>query len=254
MDSSDIQKEINSRNWFHRFELTAGVWSPGKINVNARHALSAHGVAEDLRGKRVIDIGAADGAYSFEFSRRGASVLAVDIQSLEETGFGIANKLARAPVEHRVMSVYDLSVDTVGHFDIAWYWGVFYHLREPLLAFRNLHRILNDGGLLCFEGAVLDGATASADPRLEGLGQHVDALREVPLAYFTSTSYAQDWSNWYVPNAACLREWLRASGFRDIEMRLNAPRTRATGTAFKDGSFVDREYPVQRLPVRASRG
>jgi tRNA (mo5U34)-methyltransferase len=242
MDMEDIQREANARNWFHRIELVPGVWSPGTLTVNAESALTQHGFSSDLRGKRVIDIGAADGAYSREFARRGASVLAVDMQDPDKTGFSLANSLSWYPVEYRTMSVYELSPDTVGTFDIAWYWGVFYHLREPLLGFRNINRILNDEGHLNFEGAILDYATPIADPRLEGRGQYIEALSDLPLAYFTSGNFAQDWSNWYIPNVTCLREWLKASGFKDIEICVNREATRGFGTAVKDGTFADREY------------
>ena len=221
------------------------------MQINAKGSLDLSGIPADLRGKRVIDVGAADGAYTFEFARRGASILAIDIQPPDNTGFGIASKLAATPVEHRVISVYDLAPDIVGKFDIAWYWGVFYHLKEPLLAFRNLHQILKADGLLCFEGAILDGVTGDADPRLAGIQDYLAALSNVPLTYFTHGSFANDWSNWYVPNLACLREWLGASGFKDIHVTANPPRTRCVGTAVKNSAFVHREYPRRRQPPPA---
>jgi 2-polyprenyl-3-methyl-5-hydroxy-6-metoxy-1,4-benzoquinol methylase len=181
MQTNDIHQLIASRHWLHRFELAPGVWSPGRRTVNAQGDLTRAGVPEDLRGKRLLDVGAADGGYSFEFARRGADVLAIDIQDPDTTGFPIANMLAPKPVEHRILSVYDLSPDEVGKFDIVWYWGVYYHLREPLWAFRNLYHVLNTDGLLCFAGAILDGAEEAADPRLGGCREHLEALSHVPL-------------------------------------------------------------------------
>lgn len=35
-------------------------------------------LSDDLSGKRVLDIGAWDGFYSFECEKRGAKVLAID--------------------------------------------------------------------------------------------------------------------------------------------------------------------------------
>ena len=175
MQTDEIQKLIDSRRWMHRFELAPGIWSPGARTVNAKGDLNRVGVPEDLRSKRVLDVGAPDGGYSFEFARRGADVLAIDIQDPDTTGFPIANMLAPKPVEHRILSVYDLSPDTVGQFDIIWYWGVYYPLREPLWAFQNLYRILNADGLLCFAAAILDGAEEAADPRLEGCREHLES-------------------------------------------------------------------------------
>jgi SAM-dependent methyltransferase len=244
MTEAEIWEAINSVPWFHRFELAPGVWSPGRVNADAKFALDHSGIPADLRGKRVIDIGAYDGAYSFEFAKRGAEVLAIDVQAPFLTGFGVASSImSDLPVQHCVTSVYNLD-ETVGEFDIAWYWGVFYHLKEPLLAFRRLHDILRPDGLLCFEGAVLDEVDEKADPRLAGLKPHIDALRDVPLTYFTHGAFGPDWSNWYIPNMACLREWLLASGFKDIDIACNPTHSRGLGTARKNRAFNHREYHV----------
>lgn len=233
---------MQTRKWFHRFELVPGLWSPGRLTVNAKAALTQHGFPENLSGKRVIDIGALDGAYSFEFARRGASVLSIDLQDPDRTGFNLAKAAKASLAEYRIMSVYDLSPETVGKFDVAWYWGVFYHLREPLLAFRNIYRVLNEEGLLNFEGAVLDYAW-NPEPLLKSRERELRAVQDLPLAFFAGESYAGDWSNWYVPNTTCLRDWLKASGFKDIKINVNQAHSRAVGTAIKDSAFGDKEYP-----------
>src|SRR3954452_10870089 len=104
MDVADIRSEMNKRTWLHCFELMPGLWSPGRVPVDARAALTQHGIAEDLRGSRVIDIGASDGAYSLEFARRGATLLSVDLQNPDQTGFSLASKLAGFRIEYREMS------------------------------------------------------------------------------------------------------------------------------------------------------
>lgn len=241
MTTEQVIREMESRTWFHRFEVLPGIWSPGRITVDAKAALDHFGVPDDLGGKSVIDIGALDGAYSFEFERRGAFVLAVDIQDPDRTGFSFTKGLRQSRVEYRVESVYSLAPDTFGMFDIAWYFGVFYHLREPLIGFRNIHRALKADGVLFFEGAALDHAW-EVDAGLKPYERHIEAARDLPLAYFSSGAYAGDPSNWYIPTAACLREWLRASGFKDIKMNISPNASRAGGSAIKDDAFQDWEY------------
>ncbi|HLY46761.1 MAG TPA: DUF1698 domain-containing protein [Stellaceae bacterium] len=243
---NEIQKLIASRRWYHSFEIAPGIWSPGRARINAGWVLTASGIPQGLEAKRVIDIGAADGAYTFEFLRRGASVLAIDVQPPDNTGFGIANQLAPRPAEHRTMSVYDLS-PAVGTFDIVWFWGVYYHLREPLLALRAIRSVLKKDGLLYFGGEIIDGADPNKDPRLAGMRDHFEALRDVPVTYFThGNAYAGDHSNWFVPNMACLREWLIASGFKDIQMETGSAKARVRGTARYDETWQDQEHPLRR--------
>jgi tRNA (mo5U34)-methyltransferase len=239
-----VLKEINSKTWFHSFELLPGLWSPGRLQVRANEALDSLGIQSDLTGKRVIDIGALDGAYSFEFARRNASTLAVDIQDPDRTGFNVTRKLKGAKVEYLRKSVYDLNPQEVGLFDIVWYWGVYYHLKEPLIGFRNIFNILKDSGLLYYEGEILDAAFVH-EPSLRKYEKIFRQAKDLPLAYFTSRDYAKDPSNWYIPNAVCLREWLLASGFVNISMVVNSQDSRALGKAQKDPEswITVYEYP-----------
>ncbi len=73
--------------WYHRIELPQGVVTPGW----APRVPEAYAIPDDLSGKRVLDIGAWDGYWSFEALRRGArEVVAVDdfsdfLGALEDT-------------------------------------------------------------------------------------------------------------------------------------------------------------------------
>jgi tRNA (mo5U34)-methyltransferase len=68
--------------------------------------LDYYGIPEDLTGKSALDIGAWDGLYSFELERRRASVVALDIQDPERTGFNIARKIKNSSVKYLKCSVY----------------------------------------------------------------------------------------------------------------------------------------------------
>jgi tRNA (mo5U34)-methyltransferase len=61
--------------WYHRIELPDGNFTPGWSPINA----SKYGIPDDLTGKRVLDIGAWDGYWTWEALKRGASeVVAID--------------------------------------------------------------------------------------------------------------------------------------------------------------------------------
>jgi len=76
MNIEDVKRRVEEIYWTHILDLgngivTPGLWPPGN--------LSMMGCPKALRGMRVLDLCAADGAYSFQAERLGAaSVLATD--------------------------------------------------------------------------------------------------------------------------------------------------------------------------------
>lgn len=243
MNKQQISDLVNSREWFHAFEISPGITTPGRIKVDAKFALDYYGIPEDLTGKLALDIGAWDGPYSFELERRGATVIALDIQDPERTGFSLAKEIKKSSVEYRRCSVYDLPVEFDEKFDIVLFLGVYYHLKHPLLAFERIWQTLNTQGMIYFEGAILDFAY-NIDSFWAKNRELLAHLSSIPVAYFTSEKFALDASNWYVPTAVCLQEWLKATGFQDINILkpLNMENSRAGGYARKDNRYSHYEH------------
>jgi tRNA (mo5U34)-methyltransferase len=118
--------------WFHRIDLADGIQTPGECPHTAAEATGRFGIPEDLSGKTVLDIGAWDGLFSFEAERRGARVTAID------TGFTFAHRRLNSRVELHPLSPYDLDPARHGKFDYVFFFGVLYHLTNPIEA---LHRV-----------------------------------------------------------------------------------------------------------------
>jgi hypothetical protein len=66
--------------WYHTVDLGDGLITPGVYDY--RHCVEAFFIPESLQGRRVLDIGAATGFFSFEFERRGAIVISTELPSL----------------------------------------------------------------------------------------------------------------------------------------------------------------------------
>ena len=61
--------------WYHKIELPEGVVTPGWAPLHP----ASYRIPERLDGKRVLDVGAWDGYWTFEALKRGAiGVVAVD--------------------------------------------------------------------------------------------------------------------------------------------------------------------------------
>jgi hypothetical protein len=132
--------------WFHNLHL------PGGVQTAPHHFIGgdfprfkwleiAPHIPQDLRGWRVLDVGCNAGFYSFELARRGASVLAIDVEDLYLTQARWAAGVLglQDQVEFRRMGVYEVA-RLQESFDLVWFMGVFYHLRYPLLALDLLAR------------------------------------------------------------------------------------------------------------------
>lgn len=200
--------------WYHRIELPGGLVTPGWAPL----AVENYRLPEDLTGKRVLDVGAWDGFWTFEALKRGASyVLAIDdfsntIHSGERRGwrqfdfcrdalgYGL-DRCARWEA-----SVYDVSATHMGHFDVVLFFGVIYHLKHPLLALEKLRAVTN--GLLCVESAILDNYSPYQR------GGYGDSML---MEFYPDDQYGANPTNWWVPSLRCLTTMMRVAGFDDVK-------------------------------------
>src|ERR1035438_2292246 len=147
-----LAESVTSRLRYHSIELPDGSVLPGLQSVeHLRWRLRLFGLPDDLRGKRVLDIGAWDGWFSFECERRGADVVAVDCVALNT--FLEARELLNSRVEYLTFDVSELSVAKLGRFDIVLFFGVLYHLRHPLLGLEKVVELST--GLALIESYVI---------------------------------------------------------------------------------------------------
>jgi tRNA (mo5U34)-methyltransferase len=225
-------EETKSLDWYHKFEIVlgSGIETPGRLDVKGYEwRRNFVGLTEDfLRGKRVLDIGAYSGAFSFILEDLGAEVVAADVYDPDLNGFNVVHDLRGSNVKHARMSVYDLDPEEIGLFDIVAFYGVFYHLKHPVLAFERCNSVLKDGGLFIGGGTGLDRWFHDSDPScLEGANldfitkemvnnpkiMSVDNLNQLRLCGFAPDQFLKDKSNWFIPNLQCLLAWVEAAGF-----------------------------------------
>lgn len=219
--SSELAGRISELGeWFHNLNLHGVPTAPHHFlgdfpSIKWRQI--AHAIPEDLTGATVLDIGCNGGFYSIEMKRRGAErVLGVDFDDDYLAQARFAAGVSGLKIEFRKLSVYD--VGALGErFDVVLFMGVLYHLRHPLLALDLIHaHVAKD--LLVFQ-SMQRGAKA------------VDALRDdydfwqtemfdrpgYPKLHFVEHRYADDPTNWWVPNRACVEAMLRSSGFAILQ-------------------------------------
>src|ERR1700722_19678980 len=156
--------ELAKLGYYHSIELPDGRVIPGLQSIETqRLRLAQFPIPQDLRGKRVLDIGAWDGWFSFEMERRGASVVAVDATS--KTRFLEAKAMLNSKVEHVVADICHLTPRDIGYFDIVLFFGVLYHLKHPMLALERVCELSTD--LVCVASFVTDEQPSGTIPAME---------------------------------------------------------------------------------------
>jgi len=146
-DTSDVGARFRAlQGRFHSpFDFGDGrVTRPARVARRFRRRLRLLNIPADLSGKRVLDIGAWDGYFSFEFERRGAQVLAIDTYAWDHGAFDcflFAREHFGSKVDYRRMDVHDLNPDAVGRFDLVFCAGVLYHMRNPLIGLERIHSV-----------------------------------------------------------------------------------------------------------------
>ena len=200
--------------WYHTLELP-GLDTQGIFDL--RPYVDRYGLPERMEGMRVLEVGTWDGFWAFEMERRGAQVVALDLDdesaldwparrrpenfpdSRRGQGFHVAKELLDSTVERVVCSIYDATPEELGTFDLVFCGSVLIHLRDQILA---LERI----------AALCTGTFVSAE-------EYDKPLNLLPWP--VSRSYVRRDSAvvYWMPNVRCWKEMVWAAGFDRVDER-----------------------------------
>jgi len=192
--------------WFHSLSLPGGEATAGEKPAAMLAAEAELVFKHGVTAKRVLDIGAWDGFFSFEAERRGAaSVLSTDHFSWSGSGWGTRAGFdhAHARLGSKVVSldidVPQISPETVGLHDVVLLLGVLYHVKDPMAC-------LERAASVTCECLVVETETA------------LDVLPWPAMRYYSGAELNNDPTNFWAPNRACLEAMTRDLGFTRIEI------------------------------------
>jgi tRNA (mo5U34)-methyltransferase len=197
-------QKLAGMGWWHSFELPDGSTVEGVCPLDGlKHRLAQFPIPADLRGKRVLDIGAWDGFFSFELEKRGAEVVAIDCW--DNPRLRLMRQILGSRVDYRIFDVYDLSPDNIGRFDIVIFFGVLYHLKHPLLALERICALSTD--LVAVDSFVVKETQDLA----------VELARKPSMEFYETDEMGGMTDNWSGPNVSCLVSMCRAAGFARVQ-------------------------------------
>ena len=217
--------------WYHSIELAPGVVTPGHVDLRAT---ASKVLPHDMSGRRALDIGTFDGFWAFEMERRGAEVVAIDVDSLDSAewpplnraeleqrasemdvelgrGFRLASEALGSDVRRVTSDVYELTPERIdGPVHFAFSGAILLHLRDPVRALERIRGALAPGGVVTLLEPFSLAATLCFPRR--------------PVARFQPLEKE---FNWWYPNLSALWAWLTAAGFTDVR-RTGLHRPKAT--------------------------
>jgi len=206
--TSWIRHQVESEiYWFQKIEVLPGIFSSGWSDP-AIDKLPYYGLPEDLTGKRVLDIGCAEGFFSFEAERRGArEVIGIDSFPDSIRRFNITKAARQSNASAFLMNVYDLEPSRLGTFDLVLFYGVFYHLKHPQYSLERIRSICT--GDLLFQTHMYDEPSVKGTPwaRFYPHGMMSGANKEL-----------YDPTIFWLFNSACCLAMLDHVGFTDMKI------------------------------------
>jgi tRNA (mo5U34)-methyltransferase len=205
---------LDGVHWHQRWQVSPGVYTPGRNPV--AQLCERIRLPADLRGQRVLDVGAWNGCFSFECERRGAGeVVALSLEDPDETGFNRLKAALSSRVEYVRQSIYTVDAATLGSFDLVLFLGVLYHLRYPLLAIDKIRQMCR--GKVLVESHVIDNHMALPTPHGAKIVRLSDVNRQLPgiplWRFYPGQELNKDKSNWFGPNIAAVESAFDSAGF-----------------------------------------
>ncbi len=241
IDREHLSRQIDELGeWFHNLDLYGVATAPNHFlgdfpRIKWKHIAPA--IPRDLSGASVLDIGCNAGFYSIELKRRNAArVVGVDIDDRYLSQARFAAETLGLEIEFQKLSVYD--VDSIpGQFDYVLFLGVFYHLRYPLYALDKV--IKKIGGKLVFQSMVRGSEeVCDWDRDYHFWNKQIFEHPQFPRMFFIEHSYANDPTNWWIPNRAAAEAMLRSSGLEIVAHPEAETWVCVPQSVMRDGQYI----------------
>ncbi len=151
----------------------------------------------DLRDKKVADVGANNGYYSFRMIEENpCSITIFEPYALFFAQFEFLNRFIKSNIRFEMLGVEDL--DGYGEkFDTIFCLGVVYHRTDPIGSLKALRKGLADDGELFVDCLIIEG--------------------DEEIALCPNESYAKMSNAYFIPTKRTFEGWLRRAGFENIE-------------------------------------
>jgi len=201
MDPHQLIEQANATGGrYHKIRFPDGSQLDGVFDMSK--CIQYYNIPDNLSGKKVLEVGTADGYFATELYKRGASkVVAIDFNTSQ---FHHAiNKLMNTNVEFMSKDLFELD-ENFGKFDLVFCSQVLQHVSDPFTAIRKLKLVTKEQAIICT--TYLDNY-----PQFENL----------PISFFMGEEKpgkrGGTYSTFHRANRTCLRKMFEKAKFRKVE-------------------------------------
>jgi len=207
--------------------------------LNLRHRFLVEDFADEIKGTRLLDLGAHDGRWSYAYAAAGAAEV-VGFEGRKEVAEQFSewpNSDFRSKVDMRVTDLFDgldASVSSGERFDVVAILGIFYHVMDHFRILKQARTlgaklIIIDSEFSTLQGNVIAVATERTDltsNAIEGFEGNSETVVGYPTpraleAMAKALGYDVFWSNWdALPEEQ--RQGVRADYFRKNKWKRRA--------------------------------
>ena len=241
VEREELRRQIDLLgDWFHNLNLRGVPTAPNHFLgdfPSVKWKPIGKAIPEDLNGASVLDIGCNGGFYSIALKQRGAErVLGVDIDDRYLNQARFAATTLGLDIEFEKRSVYE--IDSIpGQFDYVFFMGVFYHLRYPVYALDKI--VKKVGEKLVFQTMIRGSMEERTwKENYEFWNTKLFKDPDFPCMYFIEQKYANDPTNWFIPNRGAVEGILRSSGLELIEHPEAETWICAPKSAQRNGKYI----------------
>jgi SAM-dependent methyltransferase len=191
----------------------------------------------DVRGKRVLDVGAASGFFTFYFERKGADVIAYDLSEDDEwdiVPFASTDlqsfrnerrlvmrrlnnsfRLAHAAFDSRARAAYGTIYELpgeIGEVDVAFFGSILLHTRDPFRALQSVAAITRETIVV----------TDVLDPSLQG----------AEMRFLPDPTSMEPKETWWTLSPELMGRFLRVLGFAEIQVTTHEQQSKFGARTF----------------------
>jgi tRNA (mo5U34)-methyltransferase len=235
LNRNQIEKlAITEPRWMYEFDLGEGVKTPLVAEeLRSIHETRAEMLFQEidrrypggLSGFRCLDVACNEGYFSHLLYQRGAQVTGIDIRPFNiERALAVREIYGFDPdrLQFKVCDFFALP-DEGEEYEIVLFLGLLYHLENPMLAIRQLHK--NTRSLCAIETQL----TRQQNPISSGWGQ-TGVFLELPASLAIHRETDADGNNTasfhtlsFIPNSAAVHLMLETAGFQQTSQAAPLP-------------------------------
>ncbi len=204
--------------WYQRIYLGQGIYTAPerRLHNDVWDWLIQHVPRDGFQGRSVLDVGANAGFFCIQAKLMGAGrVLGIDSSDVYLQQARGCAEIWGLDIEYRLIDCDEFeSLRLNETFDIIFFTGVLYHLKNPLGVLERVSKLCNDA--IVVETEILTRNAPHVVYARQGPPERiaVTACHKGIMKFIENNELNNDGSNWWIPDEECVRGMLRTAGFR----------------------------------------